>query len=90
MDNKEKMEIFKKLLKQYAKAYKEGLINISTSHLHVDNLTFDEFFGSGKVEVKKEIVVEYLQKKAVKDGITFISLYPLKDFINVNELGEKF
>lgn len=87
MNKEKKMEMFKKLFKQYAEAYKEGLINISTSHLHVDNLTFDEFFESEKVE--KKIVGEFLHKQAVKDSLTFISLYPLKNFINVNEIGEE-
>ena len=87
MDNKEKMEIFKKLFEQNKKACKEGLIAVDTDRLHVCNLTFDEFFEGEKVE--KKITGEYLHKKAEKDGITFISLYPLKELINVNELGEE-
>jgi len=85
---KTKIEIFKQLLKQYQKAKKEGLIGVDENRLQVDNAAFNELFGGEKVE--KKISGEYLWKQGKKEGITFISLFPLKDLININELGEKF
>jgi hypothetical protein len=85
---KTKIELFKQVFKQYQKAYKEGLVGVDKDRLHIDNATFNDLFAKQRVE--KKISGEYLWKQGEKEGITFISLFPLKDLINVNELGEKF
>lgn len=79
------MQIFKKFCKQYQKAKKEGLIGVDENWLQVDNATFNELFAEQRVE--KKISGEYLWKQG---DITIISLFPLQDLININELGEKF
>lgn len=78
MTEEEKIELFKELLKRYTEMYNEGgLVGVSEEYLHIDNETFDEFFSTGRVQI--EITEDYKRKQGIKDGITFISLFPLEE-----------
>jgi propanediol utilization protein len=75
MNKEAKVRLFKNHIERHIKATAKGLIGVDPDKIQLDNKTFNEIFENE--EVKEEKKVEYLWKYGKKEGVDFISLFPL-------------
>jgi len=89
MDKESKVRLFKNHIVQHRIACAEGLIGVDSDRLQLNNKTFNHIFENEEVKEEKkteylwkggekgEKIAEYLWKYGKKEGVNFISLFPL-------------
>jgi len=85
-----KADQFKSFWEQYLENSKVGFIGFSREGVHIDNECFLEIVPATS-QIKNEITGRYIERTAtLSNGLVVFALFPIENYVNINELRSKF
>ncbi|MCW7076404.1 MAG: hypothetical protein OCU18_03820 [Candidatus Syntrophoarchaeum sp.] len=93
MDNENTVKMFVEALDCIAFANKKGLIDVSPyeKKILIDHDVFDRLFPAELHDRKRSISGRYIRKEVEIDGgIKFAALFDVENYIDVENIDEKF